>query len=115
MILADENIDPRLIHALREVHLDVFSVREHFPGIADRQIIELSKETDRIILTEDKDFGEWVFSHGVQDISVIFLRYRFPDTHLIIDILKRLLLSKGAGLYGKFTTVTIDKIRIRDL
>jgi hypothetical protein len=23
----------------------------------------------RIILTEDKDFGEWVFAHGVKDVN----------------------------------------------
>lgn len=27
------------------------------------------------ILTEDKDFGEWVFAHHVQGLSVLFLRY----------------------------------------
>lgn len=115
MILADENINPQIITTLRESGFDVLSVREKFPGIDDTSVIELSKVPPRIILTEDKDFGEWVFAHGERDISVIFLRYRHPDLQSIIDTLVRLLRTKGQQLFKTFTTITEQKIRIRDL
>lgn len=60
MILADENIDHSLI---RESGIDVYSVYEEQRGITDKDIIEFSRNPPRIILTEDKDFGEWVFAH----------------------------------------------------
>ncbi|WP_369008982.1 DUF5615 family PIN-like protein [Larkinella terrae] len=53
----------------------------------DADVIESSRNPPRIILTEDKDFGEWVFSHQVNDISVIFLRYHFKDTQEITNTL----------------------------
>jgi hypothetical protein len=66
-------------------------------------------------LTEDKDFGEWVFAHNIKDISVILLRYHFQDTELIRDILVKILTESYDDLFGKFTTITTNKIRIRAL
>jgi len=79
----------------------------------DEDIIWLSKESERIILTEDKDFGEWVFAHNIKGLSVIFLRYHFRERDLLIKVLTKLIQEKGRELYNKFTTVTVDKIRSR--
>jgi predicted nuclease of predicted toxin-antitoxin system len=113
MILADENVDFRLIHALRNAGFDVISIYETYRGISDKEIIEISKNTHYIILTEDKDFGEWVFAHQENTISVVFLRYTYQDLAFITEIVLELFRSKGTGLFGKFTTVTRHKIRIR--
>jgi predicted nuclease of predicted toxin-antitoxin system len=115
MLLADENIDHSLISALRAAGIDVVSVYETNRGIRDEQIIEDSRDPPRIILTEDKDFGEWVFAHGIQEISVILLRYDFSETAQIRLILCSLLTTRLPELIGCFTTITIQKIRIRRL
>jgi predicted nuclease of predicted toxin-antitoxin system len=119
MILVDENIDDHITEAIRSINVDVYSVAKHTPGIKDEEIIELSRISPRIILTEDKDFGEWVFSHRVKGVSVILLRYKlrykFSDTKRMIEVLLDLLNKKIPDLIGKFTVVTINKIRIRDL
>lgn len=115
MILADENIDDQITEAIRAIGIEVYSIAETHSGIEDEEIIKLSKNPPRIILTEDKDFGEWVFAHGVKDISVILLRYKFTDTERMIQVVTDLLNRKINDLAGKFTVVTVDKIRIRDL
>jgi predicted nuclease of predicted toxin-antitoxin system len=113
MILADENVDFRLIHSLRNAGFDVISIYETNRGISDKEIIEISKNTPYIILTEDKDFGEWVFAHREENISVVFLRYTFKDLSIITEVVLELFRSKGPALFGKFTTITTHKIRIR--
>lgn len=115
MILADENIDARLISALRSSNIVVSSIKEDHPGVKDEEVISLSKNPPTIILTEDKDFGEWVYSHNDKEISVILMRYHSSDINRIIPILLNLITTKGKGLFGKFTTITINKIRIRSL
>jgi predicted nuclease of predicted toxin-antitoxin system len=107
MILADENIDHSLINAIRALDIEVYSVYELQRGTPDASIIELSRNPPRIILTEDKDFGEWVFAHHVKDISVILLRYHFQDTALIKTILIKILSEQLPSLFGKFTTLTV--------
>ncbi|MBC8084790.1 MAG: DUF5615 family PIN-like protein [Hymenobacter sp.] len=114
-ILADENIDQSVIVALRAAGFVVDSVYEADRGLQDEAIIALSRQLPRLILTEDKDFGEWVFAHGVRDISVIFLRYHFRDTALITATLRVLLQTRWAELQGAFTTVSVNKVRIRPL
>jgi len=115
VILADENIDRSIITALRGIGLEVYSIAESASDIEDFEVIELSRNPPRIILTEDKDFGEWVFAHHVRDVSVLFLRYDFKDTAQITAIVLNLLQTRLSDLTGKFTTVTISKIRIRSL
>ncbi|QJW92048.1 DUF5615 family PIN-like protein [Spirosoma taeanense] len=113
MIVADENIDHSLIDAIRKLGIDVYSISESESGIRDEEVIELARNPPRIILTEDKDFSEWVFAHHVRGISVLFLRYHFKETDAIKTILMKLMSERIADLTGCFTTVTTQKIRIR--
>ena len=93
----------------------MYSIYKSNRGISDEEIIQLSRNPPRIILTEDKDFGEWVFSHHIENISIIFLRYHFTETAEIIKILLKILLDSEINLFGKFTTITTKKIRIREI
>lgn len=95
MILADENIDARLVSVLRSQEIEVLSIQEEHRGIPDEQVISLSKHPPRIILTEDKDFGEWVYAHKESDISVILLRYQANELEHISTILLELIETKG--------------------
>ena len=115
MILADENLPSSIQDALVNAGVEVFSIASNLSGVPDSEVIQFSKKPPRIILTEDKDFGEWVYAHKETNISVILLRYEHSDTALITNILVDLITDKGEELYGKFTTITIDKIRIRNL
>lgn len=115
MILADENIDYPLIEAIRGIGIEVYSIFEFNRGMMDEAIIEFSRTPPRIILTEDKDFGEWVYAHHVKEISVLFLRYDFKDTELMKQALLKILVDRLGELYGHFTTLTIHKVRIRKI
>lgn len=75
MILADENIHYFIIKTLREADFNVISVSEISNGIKDEKVIIWAIQNNYLLLTEDKDFGEWVFAHHVKNLSVIFLRY----------------------------------------
>ena len=110
-----ENISLEIILALREHNIDVYSIYESNRGITDEEVIRLSIDPPRIILTEDKDFGEWVFSHNIEKISVLFLRYSYNETTEIINILISLLVKKKINLFSKFSTITTKKIRIREI
>jgi predicted nuclease of predicted toxin-antitoxin system len=115
MIIADENIDSHIISALRDSGVEVFSISEELSGIDDFEIIELARKADLIILTEDKDFGEWVFAHKVENISVIFLRYHFSEIQMMIPTLIKLIANENFNLKGYFTTITPKKIRQRKI
>lgn len=115
MILADENIDHSIIAYLREANIDVFAIYEQKRGISDLDIVQLSRNPPRIILTEDKDFADIVFAHQTNDISVILLRYSFAETEEIKRILVDFLANSMINSHNKFITITTQKIRIRDI
>ncbi len=116
LIIADENIPRSITESLRLLEVEVIYIYDEFRGIDDFSIINLAKQkTNAIILTEDKDFGEWIFSHHMTGISVIFLRYHFSELSEITNVLIKLISEKQNNLLNKFITVTPTKIRMRDL
>lgn len=114
-IIADENIDSIIIQSLRDNKYEVISIKESYRGIKDIEIIVLANQNECLILTEDKDFGEWVFAHGTESVGVLFLRYDESELDAIIKSLKALLEQYGNSLYNKFTVITKNKIRIREI
>lgn len=115
MITADENVGQDLINELVELGYEVYSIREHQPGISDRMVIETVKSKKGFLLTEDKDFGELIFSHGIRDCSVIFLRYNKQDIEQINKNIIKTLESYYRNKGHFFITITKDKIRIRKI
>ncbi|RMI13992.1 MAG: toxin-antitoxin system, toxin component [Calditrichaeota bacterium] len=113
-IIADENVDFRIILALRKEGWSVLSILEQYRGEEDKEIINLVAAKQGILLTEDKDFGEWVFAHKAQ-IGVILLRYNPEDTYQIITSILETLKKYGKSLREKFVVITPHKIRIRNL
>lgn len=114
MILADENIPFEITKSLRGEGFEVTSIYETARGISDEQVIEMALKYDFILLTEDKDFGEWVFAHHAKGLSVLFLRYSIEElqdiTQALIYLLKTQTLQRPF-----FATITARKIRVRQL
>jgi predicted nuclease of predicted toxin-antitoxin system len=115
MIIADENLDARIIKILRDNDYSIFSIAEELHGISDNEVIDIARKTESIIFTEDKDFGEWVFSHKVKNLSIVFLRFHHSEYQEIAKVLVELLKSGIENLQNRFTTVTTKKIRSRRL
>ncbi|MER3544032.1 MAG: hypothetical protein C4311_05335 [Chloroflexota bacterium] len=59
--LADESCDFAVVRALRATGYDVFAVSEARPRSIDSELMAQAAQEQRILLTEDKDFGWWVF------------------------------------------------------
>ena len=114
MILADENIHYFIIKTLRESGFTVVSVSELSKGIKDEQVIQWAIRNNYLLLTEDKDFGEWVFAHHIKNLSVIFLRYSFEEFERIAHTVVHVLKTKNL-IHPVFVTITTRKIRVRKL
>ena len=114
MILADENIHSFIIMTLRDAGFEVVSVREFASGVNDYRVIEMAMQNDWLLLTQDKDFGEWVFAHHIKGLTVLFLRYSFSEFQEIAQTLVHLLKGEQEDR-PFFATITTKKIRVRKL
>lgn len=110
--LADESCDFAVVRALRRAGFDVFCISESSPRTEDSEVIRLALHEGRILLTEDKDFGRLVYSHGQDTLGVIFLRFpTFARREISRDVLN-LVKQQGEKLVGSFVTVQPGRIRI---
>ena len=114
-LLADECLDFRIIKKLRSEGFDVISVLEQYRSISDREVLKLAKENQAILITEDSDFGEWIFSYKIKSVGIIFLRYKPEEVDGITTSLISILNKYQGSLANKFTVIKINKIRIRDI
>ena len=113
--LADESCDFAVVRALREAAFDVVAVVEHSPGATDDQVIALSVKEQRVLLTEDKDFGQLVFAANRECAGVIFVRFpasaRGSLGARLVDTVRR----EQDRLVGAFVVIQPHRTRIRRL
>ena len=114
-LIADANIDSSLISSLREHDIQVISVHEDHRGVSEQNVLSLSVKNDALLLTEDKDFGEWIFAHGAENSGVIFIRYHQSNRKEMNETLVKVIMDERESLYNKFTTISPGKIRMRDI
>ena len=75
LFLADESCDFAVVRALRGAGHDVLAVADVSPRTDDEQVLELARQEQRILLTEDKDFGRLVYADQQATGGVILIRY----------------------------------------
>jgi len=114
-IHADKNVDFRIIKEIRGLGIPILSVLENFQGANDKEILNLSRRENAILLTEDSDFGEWVFAYKELNVGVIFIRYKKHEVEEIAEKIIKLINIYKSELFNKFVVITTKKIRIREL
>lgn len=115
-ILADECCPAPLVKELRAADHDVLYVIESAPleGAADRAVLERAYEEGRLVLTEDKDFGELVYRLQLPARGVILLRFDPSEREEKVSRLVTFL-DTHQNLSGRFVVITSESIRIRPL
>ncbi len=110
--LVDECTGKKLTRLLEKEGHDVLFVGDVMPSALDDEIIRKAEEDDRILITDDKDFGELVFRLGEPTNGVILLRISVnPEKRL--KALVRLL--KNYEIAGKFVVLKEVSVRIRTI
>jgi len=113
--LADECCDTGLVASLREDGHDVLYVSENKAGAIDDEILSDAQEEERILITEDKDFGELVYRLKKPTHGIVLLRIDVNERHIKWQRLKKLIDDYATRLKGHFTVVDAKKFRFRPL
>jgi predicted nuclease of predicted toxin-antitoxin system len=110
--LADESCDFAMVRALRNAGHDVLAVADVSPRADDPTVIGLAVRENRVLLTEDKDFGQLVYASGMPSAGVILLRYPVAVRGIIAQALLDLVQQKGDKLAGAFVVVQPGRVRL---
>ena len=111
--LADESCDAAVVRTLRHAGHDVVTVAEESSGADDRVVIDLSRRSNRILLTEDKDFGQLVFATRSGTAGVLLLRYPARARHRLARDVATLVAARAERLRGRFVVMQPGRVRIR--
>jgi len=113
--LADQDVYQVTVEWLRGEGHEVVTARAlEMQRAADDVLLQRARETDRLLLTRDKDFGALVFLEGARTPGVILLRITPATIEDVHEELRRLLWEHSAGsLQGLFCVVEPHRYRTR--
>ncbi len=92
--LLDESAEYRLAAFLADQGHDVTAIAHDYPhALADAAVLAIAKAERRILITNDRDFGELVFRRGMLHSGVILFRTPSGNTARKLAALQELLTS----------------------
>lgn len=110
--LADEGCDFAVVRTLRTAGHDVMAIIEIAPQAEDAAIIDLAVREQRVLLTEDKDFGQLVYASLRAEGGVILIRFPGNMRATLPKAVMDLVDQKGPQLLGHFVVLQPGRIRI---
>ena len=110
--LADECCDFAAVRSLRAEGHDVLAVNEFQHRSVDKELMELALTENRILLTEDKDFGWLVFAGRLNSPGVILIRYPASARGLLAEAVVKLAREHASQLVGAFVVLRPGMARI---
>lgn len=114
-LLADENIDGRVVAGLRAAGFEIAWVAEAQPGAHDESVLAMADDAGAILITDDTDFGELVYGRRLVTAGVVLVRLHGLDGQTKTSILEHMLREHGDHLQRAFTVVDRRQIRVRPL
>jgi predicted nuclease of predicted toxin-antitoxin system len=112
-IVADENVDKQIIDRLRSDGHDVLSIDELAPGINDDAVLLRSRESNAVLLTADKDFGELVFRQRLLHSGVVLIRLAGLPTEMKAELVVAAFNNHKQKLHLGFAVVSRQAVRLR--
>lgn len=112
--LANDNFPKDSVDILNNNNIDTLSISKIKPGISDTEVINISNNDRRIILTFDKDYGELIYKNKIKPINgVILFRWNFfkPETPALFLLEK----INSFTFENKFTIISHNSIRQRNI
>jgi predicted nuclease of predicted toxin-antitoxin system len=113
--LADENIAGIVVARLRASGHDVVAIAETAAGASDSQVLAIAVADERILVTEERDFGELVVRQRMAVGGVMPLELDPLSNDAVAARVAEVVLAQAANLSGSLVVVEPGRMRIRPL
>lgn len=110
--LVDECTGPAVAKWLTQRGHDAVSVYDEARGETDDWVLTTALKQERIIITNDKDFGEMLSRSSKAHSGVILLRLANESAANKITVLQQVLTQLKSPIMNHFVVATENKIRI---
>jgi predicted nuclease of predicted toxin-antitoxin system len=109
--IADVNVEKPVVDYLLESGHDVKWIPDYNCQMSDEELLNLAKNEKRILITNDKGFGELIFLQKKVVIGIILFRIKGHISQEKIRLMKLLLDKYQNKLLGHYVIVSKNKIR----
>lgn len=110
--LADESCDHAVVRALRDAGHDVRGVTELVAhGADDDVVMAAARAEQRVLLTEDRDFGRLVYAECGATSGVLYLRVHPKERVHLGTRVRAAVEVLGDRLLGAFVVLRGERIR----
>src|SRR5205809_1940685 len=113
--LADENVSRLVVERLRAAGFDVASVRETRPGASDKDVLDEADSGDRVLITEDRDFGELVVRQRLKVRGIILLELDRVPNVAEAELVAEMVRIHASKLTGNLMVVESARVRVSPL
>jgi predicted nuclease of predicted toxin-antitoxin system len=113
--LLDENVSALVRTRLRDAGCEVSTLTDAQRGSADPAVLEFASKDGRIVITEDRDFGELVIRKKLPIDGVLLLELDQLSNAAEAERVLAVVLSLGERLNGHLVVVEPSRTRIRPL
>jgi predicted nuclease of predicted toxin-antitoxin system len=110
--VADESCAGPVIRAERDAGHDVTAIAESAQGSRDEKVIERAFGRGRVLITEDRDFGELVYARGRSSAGVLFVKFPARARRIKPVAVVEAVAKMGARLHNGFTVVEPGRVRL---
>jgi predicted nuclease of predicted toxin-antitoxin system len=113
--LLDECVDAFLAEELRRLGHEVVHMSDAAPRARDVEVMKRADSENRLLLTEDKDFGDLVFRQARPIPGLVLLRIVIFQRHLKAQRLRAAIDQFGSAMFGRYTVIEEARFRSRPL
>lgn len=113
--IANENVEKRIVNALRKNNHDVVYCAELKSRMDDDIILQMANKEKRILITNDKDFGELIYIQRKIAYGVLLLCFQTENSLHKSKIINEVLEKYKDKIPHHFVTISERKVRIRPL
>jgi predicted nuclease of predicted toxin-antitoxin system len=111
--MVDESSGAAVVIFLRRLGYDVLSASEIMRQAEDEDVLRLAEKDERILITNDKDFGELIFKSEKAHAGVILMRLRDESPENRVRVLQAVLDHHLERIPGNFIVATEKNLRVR--
>ncbi|MFB6100577.1 MAG: DUF5615 family PIN-like protein [Candidatus Nanohalobium sp.] len=113
--IVDESTGKSIADFLEEGGYDTVFVGAEMKSASDSEIMERALEEKRIIVTNDKDFGELTIREGRDAEGILLLRLQLETPENKKKVLENILENHGDKIEGNLVIAREDQIKTRKL